>query len=176
MKLKPKTTFLVSTLFVVVGIAVTVATGLWQTSSDKVPRKLSVETNQTEVQTSQTDATQAIVADGAVQYDPADIRGSYTFGEISNLYGVPLADLAKAFQLTDAEVEAFQVKTMKERFADAEQELGTASLRLFVASYLGLPYEPTEETWLPQNAVDVLMANGKMLAEQVTYIGAHTIQ
>ena len=35
----------------------------------------------------------------AGQANPADIRGSYTFGDVNKNFGVPLADLAVAFRL-----------------------------------------------------------------------------
>lgn len=166
MKLKPQTTILLSTLFVFVGIATTMVTGLWQTESDGTSRKLQSETVQTAE--SQTDTQTA-------QYDPNDIRGSYTFGEINTLYGIPLSDLAIAFHLSDAEVGAFQIKTLKERFAKASQEVGTASVRMFAAYYLGLPYTPTEETWLTQSAVDIVAARGVMTEAQADYLAAHTL-
>ena len=33
----------------------------------------------------------------AGQYNPADIRGSYTFDDISNAFEIPIEDLGKAF-------------------------------------------------------------------------------
>ena len=61
MTLKPKTILLISTLFVLAGVAATLSTGLWQTESTKIPKRLEATT-----------PTQG--AEGA--YDPADIRGS----------------------------------------------------------------------------------------------------
>jgi len=171
MKLKPQTAFVLAALFVIVGIAVTMATGLWRTDSDKVPRKLSATSAPAGAgEASSTEATGL-----PAQYDPADIRGSYTFGEISNLYGVALADLAQAFGLTPAEAETFQAKSLESRFPDATQEIGTASVRMFVADYLGVRYTPTEDTWLPQSAADVLLASGHPDSEQATYLSAHTL-
>lgn len=172
MKLKPTTTFLIALVFVAAGIAATIATGLWQTESDKTPRKLDLAAVETAV------TAGGGTADGdaaAVQYDPADIRGSYSFGEISTLYGVPLSDLARAFGLSEAEAGDFQAKALESRYPDAAEELGTASIRMFVAYYLGLPYTPTEETWLPRTAVEVLTASGRMTAQQAAYASAHAI-
>ncbi|HNW87281.1 MAG TPA: hypothetical protein PKJ47_10115 [Candidatus Limiplasma sp.] len=171
MKLKPQTVILLASLFVIAGIAATMATGLWQTESDKIPRKLTVaEDAENSGQTQPT-----AEAGSTAQYDPADIRGSYTFGEISNLYGVPLTHIAQAFGLTYAQAEGFQAKTLESRYPDAEQEIGTASVRLFVADYLGLPYTPTEDTWLPKTAADVLGASGHMNADQTAYLQTHTL-
>jgi len=166
MKLKPQTTIFVSTLFVLAGIAVTMATGLWQTESDGTPRRLQTETVQN---------VQDQTGEQTALYDPADIRGSYTFGEISKLYGIPLSELARAFRLTDAEASGFQIKALKDRLADADQEVGTASVRMFAAYYLGLSYEPTEETWLTQSAADILEGHGGLTEEQTAYLATHTL-
>ena len=163
MKLKPLTTVALAAGFVIVGIAVTMATGLWQTESDKTPRTLKLE--ETATVKNQT---------GETQYDPADIRGSYTFGEISELYQIPLADMAEAFGLELDQAAAFQTKLLETLYPDSEAEIGTASVRLFTACYLGLPYEPTEETYLPATAAEVLTRNGHMTDEQAAYLQEHT--
>ena len=126
MKLKPQTTVWLSIALVTVGIGITMATGLWQTESNKIPRALP---------------TPAVVTASdysgstTVQYDPADIRGSYKFGEVSNLYGIPLEVLAQAFGIPQDDVEAFQVKGLEALYPDAENEIGTASVRLFTACF-----------------------------------------
>ena len=115
MKLKPQTALLLATVFVIAGVAATMATGLWRTDSDKTPRKLSATAAPAGlVEPSSTGATEL-----PTQYDPADIRGSYTFGEISDLFGVPLADLAQAFGLTLTEADAFQAKSLESKYPDA---------------------------------------------------------
>ena len=166
MKLKAQTTLILSAIFVVAGIALTMALGLWQTETDKIPRKLQSVTAQLPQSEAQPES--------ATQYDPADIRGSYTFGEISELFNVPLSEIATAFGLTQAEAGAFQVKGLEARYPDAAQEIGTASVRMFVAYYLGVAYTPSEETYLPASAAGVLTENGQMTAEQNAYLAAHT--
>ena len=163
MKLKPLTMVAAATCFVIAGVALTMVTGLWQTESDKTPRALK-----------QMDAETASVQGAETVYDPADIRGSYTFGEVSTLFGVPLADLAEAFGLDAAAAAAFQVKSLETLAPSPDVELGTASFRLFVAYYTGLPYEPTEEVSLPASAVQVLSAHGNLTAERLAYLAAHT--
>ena len=163
MKLKPLTTVALAAGFVIVGIAVTMATGLWQTESDKTPRTLPLE-----------DTATVNEQTGETQYDPADIRGSYTFGEISELYHVPLADIAEAFGLEPDQAAAFQTKSLSTLYPDSAVEIGTASVRLFTASYLGVPYQPTEETYLPATAAEVLVRNGQMTDEQAAYLLNHT--
>ena len=161
MKLKPEITVLISVLFVVAGIAVTMATGLWQTESDKIPKKLETVT--------QTDDGQT------VQYDPADIRGSYTFKEISDLFGVPFEDLKAAFALPEDGADSFQVKSLETLLPDTGVEIGTSSVRMFVAYYLGIDYTPTEENYLTEAAAVILKEKGKMTPEQTSYVEAHTV-
>ena len=158
MKLKPQTTILLSAFFVLAGILITWATGLWQTESDKIPRKLDAMTNQAQ----------------QTQYDPADIRGSYTFGDVSRLFGIPLEDLAAAFQLSAEEAASFQVKSLEKRFPDAKFEIGTTSVRMFAAYYLGIAYTPSEEVFLLDTAASVLEKSGRMTAEQAAYVKGHT--
>ena len=175
MRLKPYTTVALSALFVAAGIAATMATGLWETETDKTPRKLSQATAQTVSLPDNAQVTMEGSSAKTEQYDPADIRGSYTFGEISDLFGVPLADLAKAFGLEEEQAAAFQAKSLEKQFPDAEQAVGTASIRMFVAFYLGVSYSADEETWLPNSAAEVLAASGQMTAEQAAYLAAHTL-
>ena len=169
MKLKPQTTILSALVFVLVGIMLTMVTGLWQTESEKIPRKLT-----TAIAQSTTNGVSTTVAQSTV-YDPADIRGSYTFEEISKLYGVPLADLANAFGLSEAEAPELQVKTLESRYPDAAVEIGTASVRLFVAYRMGLPYTPADDTWLPARAVSILTERGQMSEAQISFVTEHTL-
>ncbi len=161
MKLKPEITVLIAVLFVAAGIAVTMATGLWQTESDKIPKKLDTVV--------QTDGGQT------VQYDPADIRGSYTFKEISDLFGIPFEDLKAAFMLPEDGAETFQVKSLETLLQGTEVEIGTSSVRMFVAYYLGIAYTPAEENYLTEAAAAILKEKGKMTPEQASYVETHTV-
>lgn len=164
MKLKTTTTLLLAAAIVSIGVAVTMLTGLWQTSGDRVPKRL--------------EAAAPVAATGeangmTVAYDPADIRGSYAFGDIATYYGIPLTDLAEAFGLDSGEAAAFQVKNL-EKQAEGGVEIGTASVRMFTACYLGLTYEPTEDVWLPAAASRILEKQGRMTDAQAAYVAAHT--
>ena len=166
MKWKPQTTVWLSIAIVAVGIGITMATGLWQTESNKIPRALP------------TPAVVAVSESGestTVQYDPADIRGSYKFGEVSNLYGIPLEVLAQAFGIPQSDVEAFQVKGLEALYPDTENEIGTASVRLFTAGYLGLTYTPGEDTWLPASAAAILTQRAVMNGDLAAYVATHTL-
>jgi hypothetical protein len=54
-------------------------------------------------------------------------------------------------------------------------EIGPASVRLFVAYYHGLPYEPEEEAWLPKSAADMLLNKGLLTTERKSYIETHIL-
>ena len=139
------------------GILFSSALGWWQTESSKEA---------------------AVFANGefAGQPDPADIRGSYTFGDVERNFGVPAATLAQAFGVaSDSEPAAFQLKNLESIYADQEFEIGTASVRLFVALYMGLPYDLAEESYLPDSAVDILKSQATLTAEQTTYLDTHTV-
>jgi len=78
------------------GILFTTLMGWWQTESVKEPVKYTT-------------------GELAGEYNPADIRGSYTFGDINRLFNIPLEDLRVAFGLpSDADVAAFQAKSLEE--------------------------------------------------------------
>jgi hypothetical protein len=139
------------------GILISSALGLWQTESTKEPIKFTE-------------------GEFAGQSNPADIRGSYTFGDIANAFGVASEILAQAFGIT-SDASSFQVKSLEEVYADSEYEIGTASVRLFVAFYAGLPYDlaVAEETYLPKNAAEILIAKGNLTAERIAFVESHTI-
>lgn len=141
-------------------IAFTTAMNWWQTESRKVPAKFSE-------------------GEAAGEYNPADIRGSYTFQDIENAFQVPLTDLAAAFGIpASGDPGAFAVKELEALYATqaaAGQEIGTASVRYFVALYTGLPYEISEEVFLPSPAVEILKRLGVLTVEQQTYLDTHTV-
>ena len=96
-------------------ILLSTALNWWQTESTRQPAKIK---------------------DGefAGQPDPADIRGSYTFGDIHTSFGIPLEDLAVAFALPEGtDVAAFGVKNLEEMYSGLPNEIGTSSVRWFPA-------------------------------------------
>lgn len=123
----------------ILGIGGTMIFGLWQTTSSKVP---------------------AAYTEGkfAGEYNPADIRGSYSFGDIEKTFAVPVAALAEAFAVEDTDnPAAFLCKSLEDLYGATENgEVGTDSVRWFVALYAGLPYAPEEDTLLPSPAISVL--------------------
>lgn len=146
-------------LFVILfgGIAFSSAMGWWITESRKVPVTFSE-------------------GEFAGQANPADIRGSYTFGEISNSFGVTPDILARAFGIQEGDPGSFEVKSLETLYLDSEYEVGTASVRLFVAYYTGLPFDTIQQDiYLPQSATDILLTSAQLTPEQIAYLEEHTI-
>jgi hypothetical protein len=142
------------------GIFFTTLMNWWQTTNTKVP-----ETFQT--------------GDFAGQANPADIRGSYYLADITKAFNVPSEDLKKAFAIpAETDSASFQVKQLEAIYASAAAagtEVGTGSVRLFVALYAGLPFEIVEGTYMPAPAVEILKQRGQLTPEQAAYLDAHTI-
>jgi hypothetical protein len=158
MTLNSKTLAVLLVVIMISGIFGSSALGWWQTTSSKLP---------------------ASYAEGefAGQANPADIRGSYTFGDVANSFAITPQILAQAFGVQSASPAAFQVKELESIYADSVQEIGTASVRLFVALYSGLPYDlsTASTTYLPQSATDLLLAKGSLSAAQMDFLNTHTV-
>jgi len=138
------------------GILLSSSLGWWQTESSKV-------------------AATFTEGEFAGLPNPADIRGSYTFGDVQANFGVPAEVLAQAFQVDTTDAAAFPVKELEAQYEDNNVEIGTGSVRLFVALYTGLPYDLTvETTYLPDSAVQLLQTR-ELTAEQSDYLEAHSI-
>ncbi|CAG1010619.1 hypothetical protein ANAEL_03990 [Anaerolineales bacterium] len=137
------------------GIALTTAMGWWQTMSTK-------------------EAATYTEGEFAGQANPADIRGSYTFGDVEKNFGIPPSVLAQAFKVESSDPAAYQVKNLEETYADSEFEIGTASVRLFVAFYSGLPFDLSTDIYLPEEAAGLLKER-TLTPEQLTYLEAHTV-
>jgi len=140
------------------GIALASGMGLWQTESSKVPARYT-----------------SGEAEG--QYNPADIRGSYTLSDVSEAFGIPVEVLAQAFGLEQEGAPAtLQVKILEEEYGQiGELEIGTDSMRLFVARYLGLPITAASDTGLPQPAAAILTARGTLTPEEEEELRARTV-
>jgi len=147
--------FVVTILFG--GILVSMALGEWTTKNTKEPLKFTE-------------------GKFAGENNPADIRGSYTFGDVSRLFDIPLEDLAVAFLISESDVAAVSLKTLEEKFADLDVEVGTGSVKLFVALYKGLPYDlSTEDAFLLPEAVELIKQNTSLSQEQLDYLEIYTV-
>ena len=137
------------------GIFFSSAMGWWQTESTKEAAKITS-------------------GEFAGQANPADIRGSYTFGDVEKNFAVPAAVLAEAFGVKDSNLAAFTVKGLEEMYAASAQEIGTSSVRLFVAFYKGMPYDLSTDIYLPESAAVILRARN-LTSEQAAYLAKHTV-
>jgi hypothetical protein len=87
--------------------------------------------------------------------------------------------LAEAFGVDPAEAEGFQLKSLEtiyEALAEEGTEVGTGSVKYFVALYNGLPYELTEVVYLPRPAVDLLIEEGKVVGEAAEALKAIAVE
>ena len=141
------------------GIYLTIGTGHWSTSREGEPVRLD-----------------------SGEYDPGDIRGSYSFEEIEEFFGVPVNVLFEAFMIPEEQRQpTFQIKNLEGAFAPVEidgveMEVGTDLVRVFTSLYSGIPYESTETTHLPESALKMLLQSDKLSDEQKTYWEAHTFK
>lgn len=125
-------------------ILLSMALGYWKTESSKTPAKFTE-------------------GDLAGQYNPADIRGSYTFEDIEKAFGIPVDVLAEAYRFAvTGDPGKVQPKIFEEFPQPEEGDVGNDSMKLFVSLYLGIPYEPEEDTRLPNSAIIVLRDRGKL--------------
>ena len=139
------------------GILFSSAMGWWATESTKVPVTFTE-------------------GEFAGLSNPADIRGSYTFGDIANSFDVAPEILAQAFGITEGDPAAFAVKELETIYLDSGYEIGTNSVRLFVAFYTGLPFDTTgQEIYVPQSATDILLAKDNLSEEQIAYLEQYTM-
>jgi hypothetical protein len=139
------------------GIFFSSAMGWWVTESTKQPATFSE-------------------GEFAGQASPADIRGSYTFGDIAKSFDITPEVLAQAFGIAGGDPAAFAVKELESIYLDSGFEIGTASVRLFVAYYKGLPFDTTgQEIYMPQSATDILLAKGNLSPEQIAYLEKYTV-
>jgi hypothetical protein len=158
MRLTSKPLGLIILAIFVSGISFSTWMGWWQTESTKEPVKFDE-------------------GEFAGSYNPADIRGSYTFGDINRVFEIPMTDLAVAFLLPEGDQANMKVSELESIYLTAAEnamEIGTGSVRLFVAYYLGLPFETNEE-FLPAPAIEILKNRNNLTQEQITYLESHLV-
>ena len=154
MSITSKPLAIVVVVFLFGGIFFSSVMGWWSTVSTKVP---------------------ATYTEGefAGQANPADIRGSYTFGDVEKNFSIDVEVMALAFGVQADDLAAYQVKGLEEQYAGSPVEIGTSSVRLFVAFYNGLPIDLSTDIYLPETAVGLLKERS-LSAEQMAYLIAHT--
>jgi len=118
------------------------------------------------------------VGEFAGEYNPADIRGSYSFGHISELWEIPLTELGAAFGLEAIENLAdFKCNDLEAAYTNLGEdvEIGTGSVKVFVALYTGLPIMLSDDEYLPQSAVEILKAEANLTEEQLVFLDTHSV-
>jgi len=149
--LKNKFMPLIIILFVFGGIQISNSLNLWKTERSAEPAKITSSVH-------------------SGKYDPADIRGSYSFKEIATLYDVK-EDLLTAFRLGDVNIK---VKDLEALYSNSQIEIGTKSVRYFVALYNGVPFDKgDEEIYLPSSAVDLLLSTKTLDQKEIDYLNSH---
>lgn len=138
------------------GIGLFEGVGLWKTESDKTPSKFKEG-----------------LYEG--QANPADIRGSYSFMDVSNAFGIEEDVLKEAF-LIEPSVNASDVFNKDLESLYEGLEIGNGSVKAFVALYVKLPYD-YEDDYLFESAVRLIEAKRQDLNEsEVAYLRSHTIE
>jgi hypothetical protein len=154
MKIKIKSWQIAAALVIIIfgGIFLSQQLGWWKTSGSKTPATIKS-------------------GEYAGTADPMDIRGSYAFTDIAKSFNIPLADLAAAYQLTDAQASTFKCKDLEGLgLGEPGQDIGTESVRTFVAFYIGRSPGDFSPGDLPQSAISVLLAKGQLSADARTYL------
>jgi hypothetical protein len=150
MKINSKIIAIAMVIMIFGGIFTADALGIWKPESQKIPAKF-------------------ISGEFAGAYNPDDIRGSYSFGDIENAFDVSVETLADAFGINDTttDIYRFQLKSLEEIYADLadDSEIGTGSVKYFVALYTGLPYAEESDN-ITLRAVEILYEEGKIDNEQ----------
>ncbi|MCK4258434.1 MAG: hypothetical protein KAX49_05620 [Halanaerobiales bacterium] len=92
--------------------------------------------------------TPKLIKNGSFEenYDPYDIRGSYTVAEVLELFEIPKGDFYKGLNLPQSFPVNSQLKNLEalELEGIAEEHLGVSDVQEFVAAYIGL-VEPDSE-------------------------------
>ncbi len=146
MRIDSKIIAIVLVVMIFGGIATADVLGFWESESSKIPAKYSS-------------------GEFAGTYNPDDIRGSYTFGDIQNYFDISVETLADAFGINNMTIDiySFQLKSLEEIYIGLsdDQEIGTGSVKYFVALYTGLPYTDESDN-IPLRALEILFEEGKI--------------
>ena len=173
MSIRSKTLGTIIAIVIFGGILGASAMGLWKTESVRNPN--SVQRNESIGEAAREDT---IIGD----YYPTDIRGNHRFGEISEMFNIPLEILTQAFALpSNVDPANFNNQDFESIYPEfeGEQEIGNGSVKWFVALYTGLPFEfedDEENTYLLRPAVEILKSHANLTAEQIAYLDAYTIE
>jgi hypothetical protein len=71
---------------------------------------------------------------------------------------------------------SFAVKDLESLYLASTVEIGTSSVRLFVAYYMNLPFDTTgQDIFLPRPAAELLLETERLTDPQLAYIQTHTV-
>lgn len=157
MKIKSSAVLVIVLVIGVGTISVSKAMGIWETQSEKIPDKYVSEGKTTG------------------DYKASDIKGSYTFGDVSNLYGIPLAQLATSFHVDKKEAENFKCSELGTVFEESTYEIGVESVRAYVAFYLGQSYDLSADVYFTKEGAEGIKAYGKPTEPQLVYLENHIV-
>jgi hypothetical protein len=105
-------------------------------------------------------------------YDPADIRGSTSFGTIETYFRIPAALIAEAFGIQASDPGVVTAKYADTVYGEVPGlnggilDIGTDAVKLFVARMTGLPFVPEEATGLPESAIDMILTLGAGMSDE----------
>ncbi len=155
MTLTSKPLAVIVLIFMFGGVFFSDLAGLWLTKGGRVPRQ---------IQQSQPEGLPEIV----------NLRGSNTFGDVEAYYNLPVSILTQAFKLSGDNLQDARLNSLEQAYADYEQEVGTESVKLFVAFYNGIPIDLTDDIYLPESAIAYLLEH-KLTGEQMAYLQTHSV-
>ncbi|SKA79736.1 hypothetical protein SAMN05443428_103118 [Caloramator quimbayensis] len=158
MKLNSK--IIAISIFIIIfgGVGLAKLAGVWKTTSTKIPRKITE-------------------GKSSGQLNPNDIKGSYTFKDVVNNFNIPEEDLTESFLIDKNQIDTFKCKDLEANFIDTQgKDIGTGAVRAFVAFYKGIDVDLTEEAYLPKQAVEIILKNGKPTEKQIEYMKTHSVE
>jgi len=159
MRINHKHISLIIIVTFLITISGSILTGYWATESSKVPQLITS-------------------GEFAGSYDPSDIRGSYSFKDVSQNFNVPIEILKEAFMIPDSyDIAAFQNKELESLYTmPGPAEIGNGSVKLFVALYTGLPYDyESSGDYIPVSAYRILVENNRLSAAQDNYLANYLV-
>lgn len=170
MKISSLVIVIIVVVVLVGGIIVTNLLNLW----DKPPIDVSQIPATTPAGDNCTEA--AAKPDFNTPYQPAEIRGTYTFVEISMMFNVPLDDLGTGFAITsEPNWQNLKARELKAIYTNLPPnvKLETESVRAFISLYTGKEYNYSTSAYLLQPAVDILKQKAELTSEQLAYLDSH---
>jgi hypothetical protein len=177
MKLNNAVLFIVVLVFFFGGIGAAIIFNVWETKPGKA---IAMYEDGNSITPSTDGNTVAPSTGGSfvTPYNPADIRGTHTLAEISQMFNIPLNDLGAAFGLSSVKNLAdFRARDLKNVYPNLEKgiSLETESVRVFASMYANKQYVYSNTAYLPLSAVKILKEKAKLSREQLAFLDTHTI-